>query len=131
MTDSPVGLAAWITEKFRTWSDCNGDVERVFTMDDLLTNISIYWFGHMLDASFRFYKESRERPQTFESLEHVAPPLGVAAFPCELPTPPRSWVARAFNVQRWTQMPKGGHFAALEQPELLVEDIRAFFRPLR
>jgi pimeloyl-ACP methyl ester carboxylesterase len=131
MTDSPVGLAAWIAEKFRAWSDCNGDIERVFTMDDLLTNISIYWFGHALDASFRFYKENRNRPQTFEPLERVAPPLGVAAFPCELPTPPRSWVARAFNVQRWTEMPKGGHFAAFEQPELLVEDIRAFFRPLR
>jgi pimeloyl-ACP methyl ester carboxylesterase len=100
-------------------------------MDDLLTNISIYWFGHTLDASFRFCKESRKRPQTFEPSERVTPPLGVAAFPCELPTPPRSWVARAFNVERWTQMPKGGHFAAFEQPELLVEDIRAFFRPLR
>lgn len=131
MTDSPVGLAAWITEKFRTWSDCNGDIESVFTMDDLLTNISIYWFGGMLDASFRFYKESRKRPQAFPPSERVVPPLAVAAFPRELPTPPRSWVARAFNVQRWTQMPKGGHFAALEQPELLVEDIRAFFRPLR
>lgn len=131
MTDSPIGLAAWITEKFRTWSDCSGDVERVFTMDELLTNISIYWFGHMLDASFRFYKEGRRRPQTFAPSERVAPPLGVAAFPCELPTPPRSWVERVFNVQRWTPMPRGGHFAALEQPELLVEDIRAFFRPLR
>ncbi len=131
MTDSPVGLAAWITEKFRAWSDCDGDVERVFTMDELLTNISIYWFGHMLDASFRFYKESRKRPQAFEASEYVAGPLGVAVFPRELPTPPRSWVARTFNVQRWTSMPKGGHFAALEQPELLVEDIRAFFRPLR
>lgn len=131
MTDSPVGLAAWVTEKFRTWSDCDGEVERVFTMDDLLTNISIYWFGHMIDASFRFYKESRMRPQTFEVSEHVAGPLGVAVFPHELPTPPRSWVERTFNVQRWTSMPRGGHFAALEQPALLVEDIRAFFRPLR
>ena len=131
MTDSPVGLAAWITEKFRTWSDCDGDIERVFTMDELLTNISIYWFGHMLDASFRFYKEGRMRPQTFAPSEHVTGPLGVAVFPRELPTPPRSWVERAFNVQRWTPMPRGGHFAALEQPELLAEDIRAFFRPLR
>jgi pimeloyl-ACP methyl ester carboxylesterase len=131
MTDSPAGLAAWIVEKFRAWSDCDGDVERVFTMDELLTDVSIYWFGHMLDASFRIYKENRLRPLTFEASERVATPLGVAAFPRELPTPPRSWVERVFNVQRWTSMPSGGHFAALEQPRLLVEDIRAFFRPLR
>jgi pimeloyl-ACP methyl ester carboxylesterase len=131
MTDSPVGLAAWIVEKFRAWSDCDGDVERVFTMDELLTGISIYWFGHMLDSSFRIYKENRLRPLTFHASERVVPPLGVAAFPRELPTPPRSWVERAFNVQRWTPMPKGGHFAALEQPTRLADDIRTFFRPLR
>lgn len=131
MTDSPVGLAAWIVEKFRAWSDCDGDIERVFTMDELLTDVSIYWFGQMLDASFRIYKENRLRPLTFEASERVATPLGVAAFPRELPTPPRSWVERVFHVQRWTSMPRGGHFAALEQPQLLVEDIRAFFRPLR
>ncbi|AND70493.1 multidrug MFS transporter [Dyella thiooxydans] len=131
MTDSPAGLAAWIVEKFRAWSDCDGDVERVFTMDELLTDVSIYWFGRMLDASFRIYKENRLRPLTFEASERLATPLGVAAFPRELPTPPRSWVERVFNVQRWTSMPRGGHFAALEQPQLLVEDVRAFFRPLR
>lgn len=131
MTDSPMGLAAWIVEKFRTWSDCGGDVERVFPMDELLTDISLYWFSRSLDASFRIYKENRWQPLTFEACERVAPMLGVAAFPHELPTPPRSWVERVFNVQRWTSMPSGGHFAAMEQPELLVEDIRAFFRPLR
>ncbi|GAB6851864.1 epoxide hydrolase family protein [Paraburkholderia kururiensis] len=131
MTDSPVGLAAWIVEKFRSWSDCDGDVERVFTMDQLLTDISLYWFGHMLDASFRIYRENRLRPLAFGPNERVATPLGVALFPRELPTPPRSWVERVFDVQRWTPMPRGGHFAALEQPELLVEDVRAFFRPLR
>lgn len=131
MTDSPVGLAAWIVEKFRSWSDCDGNVERVFTMDQLLTDISIYWFGHTLDASFRIYKENRLRPLTFGPGERVATPLGVALFPKELPTPPRSWVERVFDVQRWTPMPRGGHFAAWEQPELLVEDMRAFFRPLR
>lgn len=131
MTDSPVGLAAWIVEKFRAWSDCDGDIERVFTMDELLTDVSIYWFGQMLDASFRIYKENRLRPLTFDASERVATPLGVAVFPRELPTPPRSWVERVFNVQSWTTMPRGGHFAALEQPQRLVEDIRAFFRPLR
>lgn len=131
MTDSPVGLAAWIVEKFRAWSDCDGDIERVFTMDELLTDVSIYWFGQMLDASFRIYKENRLHPLTFDASERVATPLGVAVFPRELPTPPRSWVERVFNVQSWTTMPRGGHFAALEQPQRLVEDIRAFFRPLR
>lgn len=131
MTDSPIGLAAWIVEKFRAWSDCEGDVEHVFSLDELLTDVSIYWFGHMLEASFRMYKENRLRPMTFEAAERVATPLAVAAFPRELPTPPRSWVERVFNVQRWTAMPRGGHFAALEQPALLAEDIRAFFRPLR
>jgi pimeloyl-ACP methyl ester carboxylesterase len=131
MTDSPIGLAAWIVEKFRTWSDCNGDIERVFTLDELLTDISIYWFGHTLDASFRIYKESRQRPLAFEPGERVTTPLGMAAFPRELPTPPRAWVERVFDVQRWTTMPRGGHFAALEQPALLADEIRAFFRPLR
>ena len=131
LTDSPVGLAAWIAEKFRAWSDWNGDVERAFTMDALLTDISLYWFGGTLDASLRLYKENRLCPITFEASERVIPPLGVALFPHELPMPPRSWVERVCNVQRWTAMPKGGHFAALEQPELLVEDIRAFFRPIR
>lgn len=131
MTDSPLGLAAWIVEKFRAWSDCDGDLERVFTLDELLTDISIYWFGGMLDASFRIYKENRARPLAFDVPERVIPPLGMAAFPRELPTPPRSWLERVFDVQRWTAMPRGGHFAALEQPELLVEEIRAMFRPLR
>jgi pimeloyl-ACP methyl ester carboxylesterase len=131
MTDSPMGLAAWIVEKFRAWSDCGDDVERVFPMDELLTNISLYWFGRMLDASFRIYKENRLQPLVFEARERVVPALGVAVFPRELPTPPRSWVERVFDVRRWTEMPRGGHFAAMEQPELLAQEIRAFFRPLR
>lgn len=131
LTDSPVGLASWIVEKFRSWSDCDGDVERIFPLDMLLTDISLYWFADSLNASLRLYKENRLSPLAFEPRERVRPPLGVALFPRELPMPPRSWVERIFNVTRWTQMPAGGHFAALEQPELLAQDIRAFFRPLR
>jgi pimeloyl-ACP methyl ester carboxylesterase len=131
LTDSPIGLAAWITEKFRTWSDCGGDLERLIPMDTLLTDISLYWFGRTLDASLRLYKENRLRPLRFEPGERVTPPAGVALFPRELPLPPRRWVERVLNVQRWTPMPSGGHFAALEQPDLLAEDIRKFFRPLR
>jgi pimeloyl-ACP methyl ester carboxylesterase len=131
LTDSPAGLASWIAEKVRAWSDCNGDIESVISMDTLLTDISLYWFSNTLTASLRLYKENRLRPLTFSPGERVVPPLGVALFPHELPMPPRSWVKRVFNVQRWTTMPAGGHFAALEQPQLLAEDIRAFFKPLR
>jgi len=131
LTDSPAGLAAWIVEKFRAWSDCDGDLESAISMDALLTDISLYWFGNQLSGSLRMYKENRLVPLTFASGERVRPALGVALFPRELPTPPRSWMERVFNVQCWSPMPKGGHFAALEQPERLVEDIRAFFRPLR
>ena len=131
LTDSPVGLASWIAEKIRAWSDCNGDIESVISMDTLITDISLYWFSDSLTASLRLYKENRLRPLAFEPAERVVPALGVALFPQELPMPPRSWVERVFDVQRWTAMPAGGHFAALEQPQLLAEDIRAFFRPLR
>ncbi|TRC92797.1 epoxide hydrolase [Mesorhizobium sp. WSM4303] len=131
LTDSPVGLAAWIAEKFRAWSDCDGDVERIFTMDALLTDISLYWFSNTIEASLRLYKENRLRPLSFEGAERIIPPLGVALFPRELSMPPRSWVERVFDVSRWTIMPKGGHFAAMEQPALLADDIRAFFRPMR
>jgi len=131
LADSPVGLAAWIVEKMRAWSDCDGDVERVFSMDTMLTDISLYWFGNTLHASLRLYKENRLNPLSFPVAERIVPPLGFAHFPRELPTPPRSWLERVFNVHRWTVMPRGGHFAALEQPEILANEIRAFFRPLR
>ena len=131
LRDSPVGLAAWITEKFRSWSDCGGDLESVVSLDTLLTDISLHWFSDGLTASLRLYKEGRRRPLAFGPGERVDVPLGMALFPKELPTPPRSWVERVFDVRRWTHMPVGGHFAALEQPHLLAEDIRAFFRPLR
>lgn len=131
LTDSPIGLAAWIAEKVRSWSDCNGDIETIVPMDTLLTDISLYWFSDSLTASLRLYKENRLRPLTFAPGERVIPPLGVALFPRELPMPPRSWIERVFDVSRWTPMPAGGHFAALEQPDLLAKDIRAFFRPLR
>lgn len=131
LADSPVGLAGWIVEKFRAWSDCGGEVERAFTMDALLTNISLYWFTGTIGSSMRFYRENRLRPLHFSAGERVSPPLGVALFPHELPMPPRDWLERVFDVARWTPMPRGGHFAAMEAPELLADDIRALFRPLR
>ncbi|MET1068657.1 MAG: epoxide hydrolase family protein [Pseudomonas prosekii] len=131
LNDSPAGLAAWLVEKFQAWTDCSGDLQSAVSLDALLTNISVYWFTGSIGSSLRPYVEGRNRPLTFAAGERVQPPTGVALFPAELPMPPRSWVERCFNVQRWTTMPKGGHFAAMEQPQLLAEDIRAFFRPLR
>lgn len=131
LTDSPAGLAGWIVEKFRAWSDCDGDVERSFTKDQLLTNIMIYWVTGCINSSTRLYYENRHAPWGLAPGEKIVVPTGYAAFPHELTKPPESWVARAVNLTRYTTMPRGGHFAAMEEPELLIDDIRAFFRPLR
>ena len=131
LNDSPVGTAAWIVEKFRTWSDCEGDVERSFTKDELLTNITIYWATQTIGSSTRLYYESNRVPWRLKEGEKIATPSGVAIFPKELSQPPREWAERSYNLQRWTVMPRGGHFAAQEEPALLAEDIREFFRPLR
>ena len=132
LNDSPVGLAAWIVEKFRSWSDCDGDVERRFTKDELLTNITIYWATQTINSSTRIYFENRARPLLFNQGERVQVPCGLALFPGENSRHgPREWAERFLNVQRWTEMPRGGHFAAAEEPELLAADLRAFFRPLR
>ena len=130
LTDSPTGLAAWIVEKMRDWSDCGGDVERAFTLDAILTTISIYWFTGTIGSSMRFYRENRLRPNRFDAGERVLPPLGAALFPHDR-MPPRTWVERVFTVTRWTAMPRGGHLGAMEAPEPLAQEIREFFRPLR
>jgi pimeloyl-ACP methyl ester carboxylesterase len=131
LNDSPAGLAAWIIEKFRDWSDCDGDVERRFSKDELLTNVMIYWTTQTIHSSMRLYYEARKRPLHFKAGEKVRAPCGVARFSKEAPFPPREWVERGYNVQRWSEFAVGGHFAAMEEPELLAADIRAFFRPLR
>jgi pimeloyl-ACP methyl ester carboxylesterase len=131
LNDSPVGLAAWIIEKFRTWSDCEGAVESIFTRDELLTNVMVYWVTGTIPSSMRLYYESRLRPLGLSPSRRVTPPVAVAAFPKEIAMPPRSLVERSMNVVRWTEMPKGGHFAAMEQPETLAQDVREFFRDLR
>lgn len=130
LSDSPVGLAAWIVEKFRSWSDCDGNVLDVFSMDTLLTEISLYWFSGSLDASFRLYKESRAHPLSFKKGERILPPVAISHFAKELPQPPRSWVERVYNVVRWSEHAAGGHFAAMEKPDELVADIRSHFRAL-
>ena len=135
LTDSPAGLASWIVEKFRGWSDCGGDVLSRFDRDDLLTNITVYWATGTAHSSARLYYENAvaaadgSMPQPRPRVEV---PTGYAYFPAEqLGTPSPRWARRRYNITRFTEMPSGGHFAAMEEPELLVEDVRAFFRPLR
>jgi pimeloyl-ACP methyl ester carboxylesterase len=131
LSDSPAGLAAWIVEKFRAWSDCGGEVESRFARDQLLSNLTVYWATQTIHSSTRVYYEERQNPSPATA---VAVPAGFAVFPNEyVPegTPPRELAERTFDVRRWTEHPSGGHFAALEEPAILAEEIRAFFRPLR
>jgi pimeloyl-ACP methyl ester carboxylesterase len=129
LNDSPAGLAGWIVEKFRTWSDCQGDVESVYTKDELLTNIMIYWVTETINSSTRLYYETMHNSQF--SHERVTVPTGVALFPKDISLPPRTLAEQYYNIQRWTNLEKGGHFAALEQPESLINELRTFFQPLR
>jgi pimeloyl-ACP methyl ester carboxylesterase len=132
LTDSPVGLAAWIIEKFRAWSDCSGDVESVFTRDQMLADISFYWFTGAIGSSFYPYYFRLHRPWMIPAGAAVMAPIGYAEFPCEILRPPRSLAEKMFtDIRRWTVMPKGGHFAAMERPEALADEVRAFYRPFR
>ena len=131
LNDSPVGLCAWIVEKFRTWSDCDGNPENSYTKDQLLTNVMIYWVTQTFHSASRIYYEERHHPWRLGKDEKVTAPTGIASFPKEIARAPREWAERAYNVQHWTDMPAGGHFAAMEKPQLVVEDIRKFFRGLR
>jgi microsomal epoxide hydrolase len=130
LNDSPAGLAAWMIEKFRSWSDCDGDVERRFTKDELLTNLTIYWATETIASSFLLYYEALRNPPP-KAARRVTVPTGVAIPPKDIVPAPREFGERFFDIRQWTNLPRGGHFAALEEPELLVEDLRAFFRPLR
>ena len=131
LTDSPAGLAAWIVEKFRTWSDCGGDVEQRFSKDELLTNVTLYWVTGAINSSFWPYYARYHAPWPIADGQRIEVPTAYAAFPKEIVRPPRSWAERVYNIRRWTVMPAGGHFAALEEPQALVNDLRAFFRDLR
>ena len=133
LNDSPAGLAAWIVEKFRAWSDCDGDVERSYTKDELLTNITIYWATQTINPSIRTYYEGIH--SWSEAPPRVEAPVGMALFAKDFPgnsSLPRETAERFFsNIQSWTEIPRGGHFTAMEEPELLAEDLRAFYRELR
>jgi pimeloyl-ACP methyl ester carboxylesterase len=138
LNDSPAGLAAWIVDKFWAWSDHGGNLDNSFTKDELITNVMIYWVTGTMPSSTRIYFESSHnlpRPKSmtpFQSPGKPAP-MGYALFPKEINVPPRAWVERASGGKlfHWTEMPRGGHFAAMEQPAMLVEDVRTFFRKVR
>jgi pimeloyl-ACP methyl ester carboxylesterase len=132
LTDSPAGLAAWIAEKFRSWSDCGGDIETAISRDRMLADITLYWFTGTIGSSFWPYYARLHGSAVLPPGDTIDVPTAYAQFPCEMLRPPRSAAERVFTkLRRWTVMPKGGHFAALEQPELLAEDVTAFFRDLR
>lgn len=128
LNDSPAGLCAWIMEKFNSWSDNHGNIENVFTKDELLGNITLYWLTETIHSSVRMYKENGKKPLLFGPDDFINVPVGFARFPKELPTPPRKYVERGFNIQQWTEMDAGGHFAAMEQPGLLAADIISFYK---
>lgn len=133
LNDSPAGLLAWIVEKRRRWSDCGGDVLRRFTRDELLDTVMIYWVTESYHTSARYYWEAAHDPwrPAHDRMPVVAAPTALPVFPAELTKPSKAWAERYYNLQRRTFMPAGGHFASMEEPEALVADLRAFFRPLR
>ena len=132
LTDSPAGLAAWIVEKFKTWSDCGGHIEHSYSKDHLLENIMLYWVTGTINSAMRFYYECigpNAAPQ--DDWSFVTVPTAHARFPAEIRPTPRAWAEQMYNIVRWTKLPKGGHFAAFEQPGLFVEDLREFCRDYR
>jgi pimeloyl-ACP methyl ester carboxylesterase len=130
LTDSPAGLAAWIVEKLRAWSDCDGDVERAFSKDEILTNVMIYWLTGTIGSSMRMYRANAAIPPA-QHARRVEVPSGFSLFPGDIVRPPRAWLERTTNVVRVTEPARGGHFAPFEEPELYAEELRAFFRPYR
>jgi pimeloyl-ACP methyl ester carboxylesterase len=133
MTDSPSGLAAWIVEKFKTWSDCGDDIESAYTKDQLLENIMLYWVTGTINSAMRLYYEGHGPGRSGAgAMTPVTVPVGCADYPAEIRPTPRLWAEQLYtNIVRWTKMPKGGHFAAFEEPVAFVEELRAFGRVLR
>lgn len=132
LTDSPAGLAAWIVEKFKTWSDCGDDIETSFSKDHLLENIMLYWVTGTINSAMRLYYEGGAAPNTAAAqLPRVQVPTGYAHFPAEIRPTPRAWAEQIYPIVRWTKMERGGHFAAFEQPGPFVDELRAFCRDFR
>ena len=130
LNDSPVGLAAWIVEKYRSWCDCDGNPETRFSKDELLTTLTIYWATETATSAARYYYEGRHGANSPDPAR-IEVPTACAAFPGEFRFTPRRWLEARYNLVRFTMMPSGGHFAASEEPELYVDDLRAFFREVR
>jgi pimeloyl-ACP methyl ester carboxylesterase len=130
LNDSPAGLAAWIVEKLRAWSDCGGDVERSYTKDEILTNVTLYWLTGTIGSAMRMYNANAAIPAA-QHARRVEVPSGFSLFPADIFRPPRAWLDRVANVTRVTEPPRGGHFAPFEEPELYAAELRAFFRPYR
>ncbi|GAB2575346.1 epoxide hydrolase family protein [Microlunatus antarcticus] len=130
LNDSPAGLAAWIVEKLRSWSDDDGDLSSVFTADEILTNLTIYWLTGTIGSSTRMYAANAAIPPA-QLARRVEVPSGFSLFPGDILRPPRAWLERTTNLVRLTEPARGGHFAAFEQPELYAEELRTFFRPYR
>jgi len=130
LNDSPVGLASWIVEKQRSWSDCHGEVETRFSKDDLLTTIMIYWVTQSYGTSARYYYEASHDPwkPAHDRMPVVEAPVAVSVLPEEIVTAPRRWAQRYYNLQQMRYHSSGGHFAAWEEPQAIVQDIRDFFR---
>jgi len=129
LTDSPAGLAAWILEKFRTWSDCGGDLDSVYDRADLLTNLTIYWATGTIGSSMRLYYETAH--SSTAAWGRVEVPTGMAMSRADMFPTPREWVERSYNIVSWTDLPRGGHFLEWETPELIAEDLRTFLRAHR
>jgi pimeloyl-ACP methyl ester carboxylesterase len=133
MNDSPAGLCAWILEKRCAWSDCDGDVEKRFTKDELLATMTLYWATESYGTSARFYYEAVHEPwkPSHNRRPVIEAPTAIAVFPKEVVLMPHKWAEGYYNLKRWTRFPRGGHFAHMEEPQALVDDIRTFFRTLR
>lgn len=152
LNDDPGGLAAWIIEKFRAWSDCDGDIERRFTKDELLRIVMLYWLSGTIGSSFHVYRDwalgAESNPYAWADRddvprgiaskplardERIDVPTALALFPADPPSGiPREWVERSYtDLRRFARLPRGGHFPGLEEPDLLAEDLRAFVRPFR
>ncbi|MDQ1510307.1 MAG: epoxide hydrolase [Actinomycetota bacterium] len=131
LTDSPAGLAGWIVEKFRAWTDNDGNPEDAVTRDQILTNITVYWVTKTINSSIRLYCESQRSARFGPVGEYIGVPTAAAVFPKEIFRIPRAYAETRFNLVRYNRFDRGGHFAALEEPDLLVDDIRGFFKELR
>jgi microsomal epoxide hydrolase len=131
LDDSPVGLCAWIVEKFDAWSDGSLALSPTFTFDELLSNVTTYWATGTAASSTRIYWEMRRAGRDAIPQARIDVPTGIANYPAEVTKVPRSWVEHRYNVTHWVDQPRGGHFAAMEVPDLFVPDVKAFFRTVR